>query len=567
MAKPLQVVFGSLGKNSATAVVFSLVNTTVTLVVNGVTQATISMSAMGDDRFANDDNGETIAGYIGNIAILNLPANSTIQWSATQGADTDSGSFHTSGTPTNDFALAFTTCLNSRDKGIVAWDLLEAYMKNESNPPVLSIIHADDVFYADGFFSGQFSFEEMTSAQGKVAVKAEDYISGQRPKYNFACWYLTWAGLLDGWVTDSGLSEMGGGAYPSWRYCLNNTCFMPQKGDHEYLNDIWSTDLTATPNQLHATPGGFDGNAHVIYNQCMQPLHGNSIANNYADGSHWAQTFGGVNVIAYDPISNPVGALSLTQWLGANQIIDALDSVKPEHVFTVSVHPASGYRGFDGIEPPAYKYEGVTVIAETELEWVETGNNPMSFMENPATNGTTGNCVMMRGDWHEGINLHWFKSAETGKAKENFYELALSTVSQSSGSTLTVTPTMEVAMAEEFAKVAGGVIKDSFVDTGKQERKFITILEYFGSRSTKETIIKQYSPVTQSDGVTDDTEHFWDGYDPSKNITDRNGIQWGIIFEKKFVQFNDNAGFDIDQEPDYQLPESVSGQAGTGIGI
>ena len=559
MAKNLQVVFGNLGKTSATAVAYSKSATAISLIVNGKSFP-ITMAAVGADRPANDANGEIIAGYVGAVNVTGLEPYTLQEWSATQSSDTDSGSFTTNGTRGQNCSIAVTTCFSSTDNygGLNAWQFLEAYMKQTPEYPMMSIVHLDDIFYADGALSA--AQDGDSCAQGKT-INSISWAGGAKAEYDYACWYLTWANILDGW--DNGLDAAE--ANPSWEYCLTHTCFMPQWGDHEIANNIWEVDLTSVPNPFHETLNGYDGKALNVYNAMMKPLQGTAAQNADTEANHWYADFCGIRVIAPDPITKSVPTVAM---YGANQITDLLNTVDSQQPFKLMANPAmSGRIADDSLVANTNNYKSENFVrTEWDRVYVESGKTPKSLMDNPQTNGQVGNMVVTRGDWHSGLAYHYSAPASSGKAKENYTEVCLRTVNGSAPTSTYHGDAEAAAMAAGNVEVVGSMYPPSVLGGNPVVDKHVTIMviEYTGDRATPETVVRLWHPLRATDGSFDQEDVFHGGK-ACAELDDSKGIIWGCSYERKFRQYNDNnRGFAIDEEPPYELSTFSGGALGAG---
>ena len=561
MAKPFNIVFGNNGSGSVTGVVFSLSNTGVSVTVDGKTQ-TVNLTVCGADRSTNDASGSTTLGYTASFNVSGLAEDVDINWSATQGSDTISGSFHTTGQFGTKGTLFFTTCFNSHPNGLSvnAWSCIEAYI-DQKDSPVLSVIHLDDIYYSDGGLATTQSGAQ--SAQGKT-IQYPNNNGVYKTQYDYAAWYFTWGQVLDGWKNPDN-SETLNGAYltDSMSNVLSKTCFMPQWGDHEFVNNLHNVDKTIVPNQFHKTTNGFDGNALVVYNQLMKPLQGTSIATADTQSNHWAATFGPVKVITADAMTRPA-----TDRYGDNQVLDLLNEANdPTVPFKIICTPVSGnervyQEGF--LSSAQYKTE-VTDYPEFQRMFVDSGQTPTALCDNPLCNGGVGNFLTMRGDWHTGCVYEY--TATVNGIPENFVEVSLATMSASAPGTAMAYSQSDIAtMSANGMAVVGGLYRTDVIAEAQPIIVSCTSVEFDGTKGTPEMVVKRWDLEKSADGYVDNSYAFRDGY-PAETMTDKFGNIWRVSFARKWVQGDSNLGMDVDATPSRTLPSVTGGQSNNSAGI
>lgn len=570
MAKSLQVVFGKSRKDSAQAVVFSLSNEDVTLTVNGRTY-TVSMSVVGNDRPENDAADVQHLGYIG-VQLVSVDEYTQIKWTAEQGQNSDSGDFHSNGGVHDDGWIACSSCFNSDANEGALWYPTNAYSflmayKERNTIPMLGLVHQDDIFYPNGGPVSSAS-DGATSAQGKTIYNATaDTPYTFRPEYDYALFYFTWANILDDFDTN----EMkGASSNKDWQKLLNSTCFMPQWGDHEFENNYWSIRTLAVPNYFHQTTDGYDGAGLNAYNDIMMHLQGNQIRDeagaNDTNANHWYVDFCGIRLISTDEVTN--GEFGVAN-LGLNQITDILDKVNSPIPFKVICTSMFGNprpeESYSSSRQNYYKDEGI-VKAEYDRLWNDDSASPDSIMKSPYSNGMLGNSILIRGDWHGAIVFKNERSGGVGEEDEKFYEIIMGSVSNSApySAKIIETPQDHIAqLADVGLTVAGGKYETNISGGGTTTNHGVVTIDYIGSGNTPEMVVRQWVIVKDKDGTFDDTSQIHQGY-PIEEIVDSHGFTWGCAFKKTFRQFNDNLGYDDDQEPEYSLPTTQTSGAGNG---
>lgn len=503
MAEAFGIAWGALTQTGATAVFMSLSDSDITLTVNGVAYPAISMAVIGNDHPTTDGNGDSFFGYYATQAVTFPKAWVSYTWSATQDGNTRSGTIRSAPGYHDDFSLMLTTCMNSRDANpstqITAWDFFNDYT---DHPPYAAIIHADDIIYSDNA-----SVAGNADANGKDAPVNPATFGYYEYYYAFA--YGHWFGIC-GPVTNLLGSTAWDAAFNSaFRSLQESTAFMPQWGDHEFLNNLgWhgGDDLTTDfPNAYWldavgtlGAPGAHDGVGLTAYRKVMNPLQGTIV--DASHGNAWYADFGCLRYIAADPVSN---AVPDTTCLGSAQIDDLLALPTASQWFTVLNTAAVAFRGTSGgdvetvVSDPGYKDENY-VAAEFQQMMVADGASPLSFMDNPLTNGTNGQMVCVRGDAHKQGVYYFSKAAAGGLVDENFYEVGLDSVN------------------------------NSFSDG----RTAAVLLKVYGSRCPQEIYLERWElqGLTYSESSGDAT------------FTDSKGGEWVRTFTRKWQRWNVNDG-------------------------
>lgn len=568
--KNISARMGALTPNGCEFVILSMVSDAATLTVDGVDYAITMTTKLGNDRTGADANGDTHACYFATQTIIGLTAFTNISWSLVQGSNTDSGSFYTAPDVKNSkFSLCTGTCFNSGGNWgdeVSAWDLLRDYIDNNPEFPMLACLFSDDIYYADGAFSASANAE---NAQGKT-FQTSIALNGDRPEYDYALHYASWFGIMDTFYeaadTEHVTPKLSAAQSTAFQYCMSKMAFMPQWGDHEFSNNIaWSggVALNSYPNPYHQTgatadafnDGGYDGKGLNTYNDVMLPLQGTSAQDADTHSNHWYSDFGCFRYLSFDPITAAVNAVSV---YGEPQMDDMLNLADGGQWFTFV-----GNSGVAGRDTPAYdaqytyyNYKDENYIeSEYKYLWTNDGQSPLSFMDNPNTNGVMGSLVMTRGDWHSGAWYYWKAPAGAGIVAESIHEICLSTVNTSPGTSQYLFGDSSYFETDNV-EMLGGVsrILDSASDTGKVKNLTMTIIEVDGTKSTPEIVIKQWN-IEQAVGEESELARFTN--QTLDTATDENGNKWRVMVERRIVRHSgDNEGYDLDETP-FQVTKSI----------
>ena len=553
--KDVSCVFGALTTTGATAVILSLSSADITLSINGATYTNTPTKA-GDDRGSADIAGDTHACYFTTQAVTGLTEDTVYPWTITQGVGSDSGQFKTSNSSkAAKFSIALPTCFNPNnadENGTTAYDFLQTYMQT-TEYPMLAMVHADDIYYADGFFGANAT---DFNSQGKEFSNDIQKVVDPRPEYDYALNYAMWAGILEPFYettdTEQTTQIASGALSPAFQWCKSNTCFMPQWGDHEFQNNIGWTGgpaLTNVPNGYHETTGDYAGKGLNVWNDLMAPLQGTTAQSADTVANHWYVDFGSLRMILPDPVTNAVASTTV---YGNNQIDDCLDLADGGQWFTAIVNPAVAGRGFTNYDAvyteTSYKDEN-HVLAEYNRLWVNEAQSPLSLMDNPNTNGQMGCTFMFRGDWHAAGWLRYYGSADTGIVAESFHEIGLCSVSGSNGTSMYLKDTGNAALLTDEVEIIGGPTYSATIANGGASKPNIivmTILEVDGTLTTPQAKVTQWDIEVWADG-TSEADYFVT--DIPGRVVDGKGNTWRKHGEYTWALYGGNEGTNQDETP------------------
>lgn len=576
----LGVRYGKLTTTGATFVIYSLVSTDVTLVVDG-TSYNVTLSAVGTDRATNDPAGSTTFGYVGSKAVTFSPGFTRRNWTATQGANSVTGTILPAPGERDNFALVFTTCQQSRvdNDGTKfapsAYKFVDWYRQNGSYPLVANI-HSDDLIYADGTSSDGI-MPAVSDPNGKK-IEATAASQATRKAYDFAMYYGCLFGIA-GPIVDSATGEewLNAGLLPYVNNLYNNCAFMPQWGDHEFMNNLgWMLPttngplLSAVPNPYHATLGGYNGNGLITYNAILAPLQGTTARSADTDSNHWYVDFGTVRIVAMDATTKAVPNYpnDATAVFGNSQIDDVLNVLNVRKPFKILLTPIPFMRATpnaDAINTSVNgsntKYWQNKQPTEYNRLFVNTGQTPKSIMDNNETNGGYGTTVNIYGDWHFGLCLYQQAPAATGIAAEKFHCIGLCGAVQHSGTSLNgdeIRITSEAIYSSDnmqyFSGGAAGLIRE------KPYKSVVALMEVVSTGRTPTMTIKVYD-LREAAASNDPSSAGSMASFMNTNLgtlTDDEGNVWQCVYERKFVLYTGNYG--------YTASETTWENAGVSVG-
>lgn len=484
----------------------------VTLSVEGIgsfnsdTDFTEAMEAVNQDSSPNG-----VVAWSGMVKVTGLSSLTRYNWAVSQTVsgvvNTDSGSLCSAPAPGDDFRIVFASCdstafapINGQEGAHYgAWKEYHR-LANDGGPEVSALFYVDDYGYVD--------FASITDAGGNTgldfdttgsAVYPKDTasITGPSPEYNYALGWVAFFGMCGGDEADmtgiNGIRLWGRALERAW--CRKNLNLYFQWGDHEFQNDI-GFDLAvptgligSNPTTMHATLGGFDGAALVVFNRLIGRIQPDLLAVSTditpldTQSRHWATKHGDALLIAPDFITQMVGThpggsiipsgADCTTFYGNNQIDDILNicdfHAAPFNLFGLAhsiKYPAQksavnewcgvGVAEFQsGCQHPMLDH----AFTEYERMFTAIGGTPKSIMDNPKTNGAQGTSVIVKGDYHHGHVYKHVKPARAGDNAELFYEICVGTVNGSIN----------------FAPVS-----QALVDAGPDDTNNYTDIEYVG---------------------------------------------------------------------------------------
>ena len=581
--KNISCQMGALTESGMTAVILAHSNADATLTINGVDYPVAMTTEFGGDRASPDPSGGSHICYIGTQVITGLSALTEYPWIVTQGADSHVGTQTTSTlSKAAKVAVALTTCFYlTSELDVNGFTFLRHYIDTPTNPPLLAILHSDDICYADGGFGTQHT--NIINSQNKQSTGGGD------TEYDYALFYASWFGILDTFydVADTGFETplLEEGLTDDMQYVLSRTAFMPSAGDHEYDNNLgWGVPMNTYPNAYHKTgalsgtglaltDGNYDGVGLATYDDCMKPLQGASAVDTANENTKlWSADFGSFRYIAMDATTYSVKNVTVYGIPQINDAISKVDGTQWWHCFSMPISGCrAGNNGYptysawvDALGIPyqtAYKNENF-VLAEHNRMWRDTGQTPKALMDNSFSNGVMGMSFIARGDWHQGLWCRWTAPIYTGLAAENINEIGLNALGATaySGTYFHGGADRDTTMASDNCQFVGALSKlESDGLTQKLNFPVVTIVEIDGEKATPEMVIKQWSVDTPASTGISELGHFTN--QTLETQTDAAGNIWRVLAEKRFVRHAGNAGYDLDDTEIFQYKKIGCGDA------
>lgn len=400
------------------------------------------------------------AGYTGGTIITGLSPFTRYSYTVTQGSKSSSGSFMTAPGDADDFSIFFVGCdcntvfNDPAGGGHVTgfWNEIRAYAQNGALPTA-GLFFVDDHGYVDYCKADDTGYTGLKIAGGLGPAQ-----NGAATDYAVA------------YICNLGMLGNGADPYIAWGrdedrvWCNQNINYLPQWGDHEFINDFgWDSNYNTSPSTLvyggtsSATNLQIWTGGKAAWDAFMTPLMPPLLAGGYG----WAYAMGCVNLIAPDGITNcngmwshgtntpqvGVGSGEPTVLFGNTQIdailgyLNTPANQKPFNLFgmansirylssTVTVYQS-------GAQHPIYDH----ILPEYQRLFTAdpaVANPQPSLMKNNATNGINGVTVLLHGDYHHACVMNYSKPAYTDNLAENFYSVYLGTISGSTNFTMPI---------------------------------------------------------------------------------------------------------------------------------
>lgn len=417
-------------------VVCSLFPSTVTVKIylNGAqvgSDYTNTLVAFGTDRasavtlsaeLAADIGATTsTAGYVKGFTVTGLAKLNRYTWVATQTQNgivyTETGSFMTAPSSTDDFELLFGSCDNVKSGvGAGAWSLVRTEIST-STKPISGILWVDDFGYVDA--------NNANDSAGTGHTMSSGFPQTSSKQYDYAIAYMNNLGMFE----NTANSTVSNGREEDRIYCLQNLNLLPQWGDHEFIQDTgWDSALGS-----QYTAG------KAVWNALLAPLQPASIGSLDTGANHWACQYGCVNIYSNDYITNCSGlnpATETTQQtaiLGSNQIKDLLNwrdsNANTFNIWMMGLgirYTTTDFTGFSTSNDYTYGSQHPIAnhcTAEYEQMFTKTGNNPKSIMDSPYSNGQQGVSLTVHGDYHRMTVCKQLAAGDGTHAAELFYTL------------------------------------------------------------------------------------------------------------------------------------------------
>jgi len=476
-ALPFKVLAGVPSTSRVPIVVLCKVSGDVTITLNSGQNITISPVVFGNDRSVADPGGQTNAGWAGDGAFTGLSAFTRYTYTATQGSNTQTGSFMTAPLENTKFWLSAGGCDNNtgltnqgdtEDASKLAtisgsYPLIEAKIKARPND-YLGFLFLEDIFgYLDGW-GGVLGIDDSLGTGRKMDLDGSgNFIVNQ---YNYALSYMASMGLLE-------YDKVIGSNYESCKsikwgwdesrnYVHANSNIYPAKGDHDVYGDYGFAIPYADP-----SIAVYVAASNATWAQVVRPLYSDNILN-ASNSECYSVTLGDIEFCAPDGFTNGTGTVStyqvpqtqITSLFGSGQIDDILTRMQSSTAkhkildlpYSIKYMDASQHSEFnDGAQHPLKDH----VPLEFAQLFTASGNTPPSLMDLSATNGLTGTLAIVKSDFHHAqVTMH---ESNSGDIAEHILELNMGTINGS------------LNFAQDSSIIKGAVFDGSTIEYSQQE--------------------------------------------------------------------------------------------------
>lgn len=390
------------------------------------------------------------AGFVGNTTITGLSSFTRYNFTATQGAKSTSGSFMTAPAVRDDFSLFFAGCdshkLTGNGGNVTGfWNKVHDYAVNGA-------LETAGVFFVDDHGYVDRCVVDDTAGTGLAVSDTTNGVQYNANVADYAIGYMAFLGMLG----DTEQDAVAWGRDSDRVWCNQNLNYLPQWGDHEFMNDfgfVCNAGTAAPISGINPTKSGADVFAagKAAWDAFFKPLMPTPLDGGYG----WAMSLGCVNLIAPDGITNATGDWDVGTEIpsdaggqigtlfGDTQIDAILAYVnanpKPFNLFGIGygiryleAYSTPGASGVFSHGSQGAMYNHVL----TEYQRLFTGDpavaNPQpSLMKSNYTNGVAGSTILLHGDYHHACVLHHQKAAYADNLAENFYSVHLGTINGS----------------------------------------------------------------------------------------------------------------------------------------
>lgn len=403
---------GYCGTTTAKVGILSLSGAEGNIVCNGVTYP-VTMTGYGDDNPARPG---VYAGYAGYAEIAGLSPFSRYSCTVTQGDESYSCSFITLPDSSEvDWSFTMSTCdaFVNAATGDPYYHIRR--LAEEADPPMLFYAHIDDVQYYDAYYVLSADLDRESTGNPMATGLEWDYVLA----------HLNWHGVVPTYKRIATTTEtVAPGVNTHRRWCRENLPLWVQWGDHEIEGDhcrrvanpptssfgcnreleavaesAWNGFLSdfCTPPKLRedeqywgdrvgpVTFVAYDCNKHSIPYDCCDVGDTHSFGRS---GTVFAGTCDGATnptrtAMGIDTDAAPTDFLGETQ---VNDILDYLNDSNPFHILFASNGISRQNEPWAELWPD--EWDDFCSRADTGI------------MQNPATDGTSGQLVFLKGDTH-----------------------------------------------------------------------------------------------------------------------------------------------------------------------
>lgn len=358
--------------------------------------------------------------FVDSDTLSSLTASTEYSYTATQGANSITGTFRTAPEAADDFSFFVGTCDNVSSLGGDAAGMythIKDYMQNGALPTAC-LIHLDDHYgYVD-----RNAVDDTAGTGHRILESAAD-ARDSATVYDYAVGVAANLGLY----SDAGDPYVAGGHDTDRQYVFGNLPVWPQWGDHDLGANNMGWDVAIDGAGGPPTSTTQYTNAKAVWDKVLLPLQPTAIDG--ANSNAWGANLGCTYIAAMDGVSTASGNGTVeaapTTLFGATQIASVLSGLNNTQPFKI-LGLANGIR---------YLTEGVGTFTEnssgsqlpialhaTEYQALFTDNN--ALMDLPQTNGKQGTFLTVHGDYHglkmqknlgtNGTHDEWFYSINSG---------------------------------------------------------------------------------------------------------------------------------------------------------
>ena len=470
----IDAIAGVPESNSCPILIFTIHDpaiNTVTFTCNGVTYTdgvdfTVNMTAIGLGKSGVDQ-----VGWTGKVTVTGLSGFTKYPWTVSQGSNSNVGSFYNSPLATDDFRILWGNC--------DVCNIANGYLGVSPQEDAQILFEANAPHFVHGIWPYYRQLAEQTDVPTTITLFVDDWAYFERGVVNdtdgntgfnhqptvppfvltgnrFHDYALAMFNALGFCGTTDSTSDPG---YKLWgrqvdrAWCRRNTSFAFQWGDHEFKNDFgFDAPVTSGtyPNPMHESASHlFDGAAKVTFDAFfghIRPTLSNVSIPADADANHWSIAYGALTIACPDAITNGSGGMKVfgttpaqgTQ-LGLNQIDDLRESIQTigsditligmpvglRYVVDDAAYPSGLQENNCGDQHPLFDH----TASEFQRLFTDTVvGGDESMMNDPQTNGASGNLMVWHGDHHRAHVFKFEAAAYTNNAEESFYMFGAGTI-------------------------------------------------------------------------------------------------------------------------------------------
>lgn len=347
--------------------------------VCGPKSGSVTLSQYGTDRSGGQLPGLPQACFTGTIAITGLTVEGLARYTCavTQSGVTQNSRFRLKPNVGQKYRGAITACWQST----FGVGTIESDMVNETTDttPILFWINHEDLGYVDTMTVN----DDGVGGTGHTSAGAPQTV---KTRYAYALAWMNRMGMLGDGLSDAHVSL--------W---TQYNCTFQLGFNHDVAG-------LAAPlggnNPFSLTAGVKDGVGYVTWNTFFGPLRGDNLSfTSDTLAEPWEMVLGSVKFVSTDNMTRNESNVMF----GNNQIDDCLNALNTTHPIKVLLTGGAARNVTDGtFTCSKATYDTGAVSSFYKRLLVNSAQTPLSLSDNPKTNGTTGCCVMIAGEQHNG---------------------------------------------------------------------------------------------------------------------------------------------------------------------